>query len=55
MKFLKAIMILAIAAGALSLGACAQHKETRRQHDDQQQHLLEVISTLVVRLRIALT
>jgi hypothetical protein len=27
MKFLKAIMIVAIAAGALSLGACAQHKE----------------------------
>ncbi len=28
MKFLKAIMIVAIAAGALSLGACAQKKET---------------------------
>jgi hypothetical protein len=27
MKFLKAIVILAIAASALSLGACAQHKE----------------------------
>jgi hypothetical protein len=26
-KILKAIMILAIAAGALSLGACSQHKE----------------------------
>ncbi len=28
MKLLKAIMIVAIAAGALSLGACAQKKET---------------------------
>ncbi len=28
MKLLKAIMILAIAASALSLGACAQKKET---------------------------
>ena len=28
MKFLKTVMILAIAAGALSLGACAQKKET---------------------------
>jgi hypothetical protein len=28
MKFLKAVMIVAIAAGALSLGACAQKKET---------------------------
>jgi hypothetical protein len=27
MKILKAVMIVAIAAGALSLGACAQHKE----------------------------
>ncbi|MBA2744516.1 MAG: hypothetical protein H0U43_09480 [Chthoniobacterales bacterium] len=28
MKLLKAIMIVAIAASALSLGACAQKKET---------------------------
>jgi hypothetical protein len=28
LKFLKAIMIVAVLAGALSLGACAQHKET---------------------------
>jgi hypothetical protein len=28
LKFLKAIMILAVLAGALSLGACAQHKES---------------------------
>jgi hypothetical protein len=28
MKFLKAIMIVAIAASALTLGACAQKKET---------------------------
>ena len=28
MKILKAIVILAIAASALSLGACAQKKET---------------------------
>jgi len=28
LKILKAIMILAIAASALSLGACAQKKET---------------------------
>ncbi len=28
MKFLKVIMIVAVAAGALSLGACAQKKET---------------------------
>ncbi len=28
MKLLKAVMILAIAASALSLGACAQKKET---------------------------
>ena len=28
MKFLKAIMIVAVAASALSLGACAQKKET---------------------------
>ena len=28
MKFLKAIMILAVVASALSLGACAQKKET---------------------------
>lgn len=28
MKILKAVMILAIAASALSLGACAQKKET---------------------------
>jgi hypothetical protein len=27
-KILKAIMIVAVAAGALSLGACAQKKET---------------------------
>src|SRR5206468_9472440 len=27
LKFIKAIMILAVLAGALSLGACAQHKE----------------------------
>jgi hypothetical protein len=27
MKILKAVMIVAIAASALSLGACAQHKE----------------------------
>jgi hypothetical protein len=27
LKLLKAIMIMAILAGALSLGACAQHKE----------------------------
>jgi hypothetical protein len=26
-KIFKAIMIVALAAGALSLGACAQHKE----------------------------
>jgi hypothetical protein len=26
-KIFKAIMIVAVAAGALSLGACAQHKE----------------------------
>ena len=28
MKFIKVIMIVAVAAGALSLGACAQKKET---------------------------
>lgn len=28
MKFVKVIMIIAVAAGALSLGACAQKKET---------------------------
>ena len=28
MKFLKAIMIVAIAVSALTLGACAQKKET---------------------------
>ena len=28
MKLIKAIMILAVAAGILSLGACAQKKET---------------------------
>jgi hypothetical protein len=28
MNFLKAVMIVAIAVGALSLGACAQKKET---------------------------
>ena len=28
MKILKAIMIVAVAASALSLGACAQKKET---------------------------
>ena len=28
MKFLKAMLIVAVAAGALSLGACAQKKET---------------------------
>ena len=28
MKLLKVIMIVAVAAGALSLGACAQKKET---------------------------
>lgn len=28
MKFVKLIMIVAVAAGALSLGACAQKKET---------------------------
>jgi hypothetical protein len=28
MKFLKAFMILAVLAGALTLGACAQKKET---------------------------
>jgi hypothetical protein len=27
LKFLKAIMIVAVLASALSLGACAQHKE----------------------------
>jgi hypothetical protein len=27
-KFLKAILIVAVAAGVLSLGACAQKKET---------------------------
>ena len=27
MKILKAVLIVAIAASALSLGACAQHKE----------------------------
>jgi len=27
LKFIKAIMIMAVLAGALSLGACAQHKE----------------------------
>jgi hypothetical protein len=27
-KFLKVIMIVAVAAGALSLGACAQKKES---------------------------
>ena len=27
MKFLKLIMIVAVAAGAMSLGACAQKKE----------------------------
>ena len=27
MKIFKAIMIVAVAASALSLGACAQHKE----------------------------
>jgi dihydroxyacetone kinase len=27
MKILKAVMIVAIAASALTLGACAQHKE----------------------------
>ena len=28
MKFIKAIMIVAVLATALSFGACAQHKET---------------------------
>lgn len=28
MKFVKMIMIVAVAAGVLSLGACAQKKET---------------------------
>ncbi|MGI8820674.1 MAG: hypothetical protein ACR2ID_07405 [Chthoniobacterales bacterium] len=28
MKFLKVVMILAVAVGALSLGACAQKKDT---------------------------
>jgi maltose-binding protein MalE len=28
MKLLKVVMILAVAVGALSLGACAQKKET---------------------------
>jgi hypothetical protein len=28
LKFLKVIMIMTVLAGALSLGACAQHKET---------------------------
>ncbi len=28
MKYLKAVLIVAVAAGALSLGACAQKKET---------------------------
>jgi hypothetical protein len=28
MKILKAIMIVTVLASALSLGACAQHKET---------------------------
>ncbi|MEP6955612.1 MAG: hypothetical protein ABI883_02210 [Chthoniobacterales bacterium] len=28
MKFLKAVLIVAVAVGALSLGACAQKKET---------------------------
>jgi hypothetical protein len=28
LKLLKAIMIVALLAGALGLGACAQHKET---------------------------
>jgi hypothetical protein len=28
MKFLRAIVIVAILAAALSFGACAQHKET---------------------------
>ncbi len=28
MKFVKLMMIVAVAAGALSLGACAQKKET---------------------------
>jgi hypothetical protein len=28
MRVLKAIMIVAVLASALSLGACAQHKET---------------------------
>jgi len=27
LKFIKAIMILAVVASALTLGACAQHKE----------------------------
>jgi len=27
-KFLKVMLVLAVAAGALSLGACAQKKET---------------------------
>jgi len=27
LKFIKAIMIMAVLASALSLGACAQHKE----------------------------
>ncbi|HEX4637866.1 MAG TPA: hypothetical protein VH170_00100 [Chthoniobacterales bacterium] len=27
MKFIKAITIMAVLAGALSLGACSQHKE----------------------------
>jgi hypothetical protein len=30
-KFLKAMLIVAVAAGALSLGACAQKKETATQ------------------------
>jgi hypothetical protein len=28
MKFLKTIVILAVLAGSLSLGACSQHKES---------------------------
>jgi hypothetical protein len=30
-KFLKVMLVLAVAAGALSLGACAQKKETVTQ------------------------
>ena len=31
MKFLKAMLIVAVAAGVLRLGACAQKKETATQ------------------------